>query len=185
MTITYMRPHSEAAIVERMMGRERVNLDQQVEPRRHPVIELRISPQYFAVELIIGPDAWHDQRNFAGKMCVPEHQHALFRMLNNMSPDYVVGFWSGIYPDDQMYVSTSQLPPMRIFNEYMSTFAAGRDYLRIGCWYEAGDDALSEENIINELFERVRALHEIYEFTLWSSNNNFLSFYEREVVERR
>jgi len=31
----------------------------------------------------------------------------------------------------------------------------------------------------------VRALHEIYEFTLWSSNNNFLSFYEREVVERR
>jgi len=185
MTITYMRPHSEATVVERMMGRENVNLDAEIEPRRHPVIELRISPEYFAIELIIGPDAWHDQRNVSGKLTVPEHQHNFFRMLAAMDPDYVVGFWSGIYPDDQMYLTTSQLPPMHIFNEFMATFAAGRDYLRIGHWYEAGDEALAEDTIINEVFNRVRDLYMLYEFALWSSNNNFLSFYQREAVQRR
>lgn len=185
MTITYMRPHGDATTVERMMGREGVNLDAEIEPRRHPVIELRISPEYFAIELIIGPDAWHDQRNFSGKMTVAEHQQGFFRLLANMDPDYVVGFWSGIYPDDQMYLTTSQLPPLRIFNEFMSTFAAGRDYLRIGRWYEAGDDALDEDGIVNEVFSRVRDLYTLYDFALWSSNNNFQTFYQREVVERR
>jgi hypothetical protein len=70
----------------------------------------------------------------------------------------------------------------------MSTFSDGQDWLRIGVWYESEDPALNADAILNEVVQRVVALQKLYTFMLWTSNNNFQSFYRKGGVggpERR
>ena len=37
----------------------------------------------------------------------------------------------------------------------------------------------SDDNILNEVVGRVVALYKLYTFMLWTSNNNFQSFYRK------
>lgn len=180
MSIIYMRSTAEATAAEGIMGRDGLTTSGSIEPHRHPVIELRLTPDHFVVEFVISPDAWCDQRNFVGKMTVEEHRARFCQILNSIGDDYCLGFWSGPHLSD-LHLSTSQLPPSQILCEYMDTFAAGRDWLRIGHWYEPGDPALDEDTILDELVNRIRALHNLYTFTLWTSNNNFHPFYAKAV----
>lgn len=180
MTLTYMRSRADALIVERVMGREERG-QQITDPHRHPVIEVRLTPDHFVIELIVGPNAWYDQRNFLGKFTVKQHRQQLYKMLNRLEDEIFVGFWSGLHLGD-MHLSTRRLPPPHILFEFIETFAPGRDYLRIGRWYDHDDAALDEDNIGLEVFNQVRELYDLYDYVVWSSNNNFHSFFEREYV---
>jgi hypothetical protein len=78
-----------------------------------------------------------------------------------------------------MHLTTWQLTHGRVIEEWMATFADGQDWLRFGVWYEPEHPALSTDNIVNETFDRLNELYSLYDFMLWTSNNNFHSFYEK------
>jgi hypothetical protein len=178
LTLAYMRDTAEAATVEGIMGRDALTTSGSIESHRHPLIELRLTPQHFTVELVIGPDAWYDQQNFVGKLSIEQHRDSFFHLISGLSEEYCLGFWSGVHLSD-MHLSIDKIPPQRIFFEYLDTFAANRDWLRIGCWYEPGDPRLDAVCIREELLGRIRDLYTLYDFALWTSNNNFHTFYAK------
>jgi hypothetical protein len=178
LTISYTRSLNQAQAVESIMGRE-----DEIEPRRHPIIELRVTPYGFTIELIISPEAWCDQQNFVGKISIDQHRAAFSKLLAKLNGDYCFGFWGGTELSD-MHLNTGKMPPARIVTDWLNTFAAGRDYLRVGHWYEPSDPALNAENIVSEVFNRVRDLYTLYDFIAWTSNNNFHHFYSKAVAAR-
>lgn len=178
--LTYFRSREHAEMIERRMGRD---VQTQVEPHRHPVIELRLTPETFSVELIVAPAAWWDQQNLVGKLELP-HQRSAFRsLLRDLDPNYCFGFWDGTHLSD-MHLTTSQLLKGRVLDEWMATFAEGQDWLRVGKWVDATN--MNPTTMLAEAFDAVKALHPLYTYILWTSNNNFHSFYEkRERTMRR
>ena len=184
MTITYMRSQADAEAVERGMGHDGLQSAGALNPYRHPVIEVRMTADHFTVELIVSPDAWYDQRNFVGKFTVNDHRTALCKLVSKFEDTYYIGFWSGIYPND-MHLTTDKLPPNRILCEFFDTFAAGRDYLRIGRWYEVEDPALSEKMVEEVVFKNIRELYPVYNYVLWTGNNNYHKFYQKVQASYR
>lgn len=180
LTLMYTRPPAESLTVERIMGRETVH-HTETHIYLHPAIELRLMPEHFVVELVVAPDARYDQQNFVGKLTLQQHRETFYRLLSDLGSGYLLGFWSGAHLDS-LHMDTDQLPPMRILFEYMDTFAAGRDYFRLGRWYEIGDDTLTEDAILDEAFQRLRQLYAVYDFMRWTSDNNFHSFYKKAVT---
>jgi hypothetical protein len=182
MTLIYMRPDSDAKIVESMMGRDALSMADNIniESHRHPVIELRITPDYFTVELIVSPDAWYDQQNLIGKLSVKNHRDNLHQLFSELDEDYLLGFWHGVHLDDT-HLNTSKLPPPRIFTEYLETFADRRDCLRAGHWYTLEDSMLQADHIVDEVFDRVQELYRLYTFIAWSNKNNFQSLYKKSL----
>ncbi len=179
LSLPYLRSREQGALVERLMGRDTVGVSDNPEAYRHPVIELRITPEHFAVELIMSPLSWWDQRNFIGKLAIDRHRDTLRGIIqNNVDGDYRFGFWDGVELSD-MHLTCRQLLRGNILDEWMSTFADGQDWLRIGVWYEPEASQLSTDNILNEIVGRVIALYQLYTFMLWTSNNNFQSFYRK------
>ena len=142
------------------------------------MIELRLAPDYFAIELILSPFAWWDQQNFIGKFDLERQRHALRNTLIQMNDDYRFGFWGGIGMSD-MHLTAWQLAQGRIMDEWMSTFADGQDWLRFGMWYEPECDQLDDCNIVQEAVTRVGDLYNFYDFLLWTSNNNYHDFYQQ------
>lgn len=176
--LTYFRSREQAEMVEKLMGKDDVSVSGNVETYRHPVIELRHTPDYFAVELILSPYAWWDQQNFVGKLSISNHRAAFRNILSGMNTDYRLGFWNGTHLGD-MHLTIGQLLKGRIMDEWIDTFADRLDWLRIGKWYSAEDPALDTPQISVDAFEAVKELNEIYSFILWTSNNNFHDFYEK------
>src|SRR5262245_21110965 len=60
LVLTYFRSREQAEMVEKLMGKDDVSVSGNVETYRHPVIELRHTPDYFTIELILSPYAWWD-----------------------------------------------------------------------------------------------------------------------------
>jgi hypothetical protein len=176
--LTYMRSREQAVMVERLMGREGATVESNT--YRHPVIELRLTKDHFAIELIVSPQAWLDQQNLIGKLDLPQHRAAFRTLLRGLDPDYRLGFWSGTHLGD-MHLTISHLMHGRILDDWMMTFCDGLDWLRVGKWYHHGDPVLDSDAIVMEAFNHIKALHTIYTFILWTSNNNFRSFYEKRV----
>jgi hypothetical protein len=174
--VTYFRPVPEARRVERLMGLEMSGPQASVEARRHPVIELRITPHGFTVELVLSPDAWWDQQNMVGKLSLQRHQQAFYDMLCELDDTACLGFWEGTHMDD-LHLTVAQLPLITIFEQWMDTFEDSQDWFRVGIWYQPQDEALLAANIADSLFASVKALHNLYVFILWTSNNNFRSFH--------
>jgi hypothetical protein len=182
MTLTYMRSKAEAETAERLMGRDGLEIAHEIESHRHPVIEVRITPDNFVVELMMSPDAWCDQRNFVGKISIPQHRSRLYELFSDLKGDYKIGFWSGTHLSET-HLTTTKLPPAHIFAEYFTTFAAGRDWFRMGSWFEPEADALSEDSIVATIYQNIRELYTIYDFLLWSGQNNFHTFYRKAVAK--
>ena len=178
LTLPYLRSAEQGMLVERLMGRD--SADASGDIYRHPIIELRITPDNFAVELIMSPLSWWDQRNLIGKLTVPRHRETLRSILQRIEGDYRFGFWDGVGLSD-MHLTRRQLLRGNILDEWMSTFADGQDWLRIGVWYEPEDPALDDDRILSEVVEHIVALQQLYTFMLWTSNNNFQSFYRKTV----
>lgn len=178
LTLSYFRSYEQAKLVENLMGIEQSTCEHEVHAYRHPVIELRLAPDYFAIELILSPFAWWDQQNFIGKFDLERQRHTLRDILADVSDDYRFGFWGGIGMSD-MHLTAWQLMQGRIMDEWMSTFADGQDWMRFGMWYEPDDDRLNDRNIVQEAVTRVGELYNFYDFLLWTSNNNYHDFYHK------
>lgn len=169
-TVNYLRSAAEAQMVERLIGRDSSDPAQQVEARFHPVIELRLSPDYFAVELILSPDAWWDQENLMNKLTIKRHLLGFHNLLQEMHDDYRLGFWGGVNLSD-MHLTNKQLGSVQALDAWMATFEPGRDWFRVGAWYAAENyDAC---RLAPETFQHVKRLYRLYNFVTWTSNNNF------------
>jgi hypothetical protein len=180
LVLPYFRSKEQAQLVERLMGRENTEWRSAIEVYRHPVIELRLTQNYFAVELVASPQAWWDQQNFVGKLAIPRHRETFRSILQRINGDYCFGFWDGIDLSD-MHLTTQQLVRGNHLNEWMSTFCEGQDWLRVGAWYVPQDPSLDAGRIVNELTQRIGSLYHVYNFILWTSNNDFHSFYRKSL----
>jgi hypothetical protein len=178
LSLHYFRSLEQAQMVEKLMGIDSSPTQTEVYPYRHPVIELRLAPDHFAIELVLSPYALWDQQNLIGKLELERHRMTLRSLLRNMDTDYAFGFWEGTGFSD-MHLTTWQLTHGKVMDEWMQTFADGQDWLRFGVWYEPEHTALDEDTIVTEAFARVSELYNLYDFMLWTSNNNFHSFYEK------
>ena len=181
LSLPYLRSKDQAALVERLMGRDYAHAANHTDSFRHPVIEMRITPEHFTVELIFNPASWWDQRNLIGKLSIDRHRHDLRTRMSRMESEFCFGFWDGCQLSEQ-HVTTRQLLRGTILEEWLSTFADGQDWLRIGVWYTPEHDALRTDTILNEMLNRMGALYQLYQFALWTSNNNFQNFYPKNAV---
>lgn len=179
-SLPFLRSKEQAAAVERMMGRDGVSAPASVDWRRHPVIELRITPAHVALELVLAPTAWWDQRNLVGKFSLPRHREALQSILAHMGGDFSFGFWDGETLGDA-HLSSRQLARSGALTDLMSTFSDGQDWLRVGVWYAPEDARLCSGTLLNELGSRLAALYPLYAYLLWTSNNNFHSFHPTNI----
>jgi hypothetical protein len=184
LVLTYFRSREQAEMVERLMGKEHASESGNVDTYRHPVIELRLTPNEFAIELILSPYAWWDQQNLIGKLDLPGHRTAFRNVLRTLPLDYRFGFWDGIHLGD-MNLTVAELLRARVLDEWMDTFADGQDWLRAGKWYTPEDPALDSGVVVNEIFNTIKSLHNLYTFLLWTSNNNFRNFYEKRQRQVR
>jgi hypothetical protein len=184
LVLTYFRSREQAELVERKMGKEPATQTGEVDTYRHPVIELRLTPDHFAIELILSPYAWLDQQNLIGKLELSHHRTTFRNLLRNMPGDYRFGFWNGLHLSD-MHLTVSELLRGRILDEWMDTFADGQDWLRVGKWYSPDDPALDTGCVLPEVFNAIKSLHSLYTFLLWTSNNNYADFYEKRQRQQR
>jgi hypothetical protein len=175
LSVVYLRTRGQAVQVERLMGREEVANIHTVEVRRHPVIELRLSPEHFTVELLLSPDAWWDQQNLMGKLTVPRYRQDFYALLQGFDSKYCMGFWRGTRLSE-MHLSAKHFRHPRIMDEWISTFQPGADWLRLGAWYTLDDESL-QENAAIEVAKQIRSLYGIYQHILWTSDNNFREFF--------
>jgi hypothetical protein len=81
-----------------------------------------------------------------------------------------------------MHLTAHQLSRGTILKEWLGTFGDGSDWLRVGVWFSPGDPILQTDQITAELISRIGALYRIYEFAIWTSNNNFQSFYHSSTA---
>ncbi len=186
LTLSYFRSVEQAILVENMMGIDnKPNHVIKVDAHRHPIIELRLGPDHFAIELILSPKAVLDQQNFIGKLELDRHRATLRDLFRHMNYDYRFGFWDGTHLSE-MHLTTGQLAQGKVLTEWMGTFAEGQDWLRFGAWYSPEDPVLDAENIVYEATRRMNDLYALYDFILWTSNNNYRTFHEkRERFPRR
>lgn len=178
LAVQYSRSRSQARTVERMMGREEAAAAGDISIRRHPVIEMRLSSDAFAIELVLGPDARWDQTNLAGKLTIDRHNHQLYNMLIAMDKSYAMGFWRGVHCND-MHLTIGQFYHPQIMDEWMSTFEPGQDWFRLGVWYEPEDEDLQSDSFVEDVLEHIRSLYQVYMLASWASDNNFHAFYKR------
>jgi hypothetical protein len=175
LSVVYLRTRGQAVQVERLMGREEVANINSVEARRHPVIELRLSPEHFTVELLLSPDAWWDQQNLMGKLMVQRYKQDFYGILQGFDSRYCMGFWRGTRLSE-MHLSAKHFRHPRIMEEWISTFQPSADWFRLGTWYSLDEDTL-EENAVAEIAKQIRSLYQLYQHILWTSDNNFREFF--------
>lgn len=177
--LVYFRSREQASQVERLMGKDGAMINSVVETYRHPLIEVRLTPNHLAVELIVSPSAWYDQQNLAGKIAIPQYRVEFRKLLKKLGSGYHFGFWDGVELGD-MQVEVTYLMHGQVLNEWLDTFAAGYDWLRIGRWTPADTLPQDDRHLANEIFDAVQHLYGLYEFIRWTGNNNYRGFYEKQ-----
>lgn len=178
LVVQYLRDSAQARVVERLMGREEAAASGDLAVRRHPVIEMRLTPRAFVLELIISPDARWDQQNLAGKLTISRHKQSLFSMLRQLDNTYALGFWRGIHRSD-MHLTGQHLQHPQILDEWLSTFEPGQDWFRLGTWFAPDDPLLYTDDLSEAVSQHVKTLYTIYQHILWTSDNNFHDFFRR------
>lgn len=169
-TITYLRLPSEAQAVERLIG---LKNERQLEVKHHPVIELRLNADWLALELVLTPEAWYDQRNWLGKMSVPRYREEFHNLLTTLSPHIRVGAWQGDTPTDR-YLTSAELRFPRIFEAWAGTYSDGRDWLRFGVWYQT---AQVTPDVAHHLFDHAQAIYRIHQYIAWTGRNDFYGLF--------
>lgn len=176
LTINYWRGQGQGVVVERRMGRQIIA--EAVDLHRHPVIELRLAPEHFAVELIISPDAWWDQQNLAGKLSIERHRKTFYDAFQKFDDRYRFGFWSGIHVGE-MHLNAEQMRWKQVLDSWISTFSPGKDWFRLGVWYQPEELAAEATQIVPEVLRQIKALYRVYQQLAWTSDNNFVEFYQK------
>lgn len=175
LSVQYMRSRSQAANIERLMGREEIASVNNLILRLHPVIELRLSEQGLTIELLMSPDAWWDQENLKGKLSVSRHRYEFYTALMALDNGYMMGFWEGTHLSD-MNLAGKYFQHPRILDEWLSTFTTNADWFRLGIWYDIDDEAIADDQIVSTLVEQIKAIYPIYQYFLWTSANNYRDF---------
>jgi hypothetical protein len=176
LSLIYTRSRAQAVAVENLMGRDGAGIIEDIRAQHHPAIEIRLSADYLAIELILAPTAWYDQQNLIGKLTFKQHRDSLHKLLEKLPKACVLGFWSGITPSDA-HINLTRVPPKPLLYDFFDTFSAGRDWLRVGYWYQPNQEEVSANNINNTLLNHIQSLYRLYNFVTWTSDNNFRSFY--------
>jgi hypothetical protein len=176
LAMPFTRSREQAVLVERLMGRDSFGPLGQVDIHRHPVIELRLTENHFAIELIVSGASWLDQQNLIGKLEVPRHRQSLRSLIQSLPSDTMIGFWSGIEVDE-MHLTAAHLTRGSVLDQWIGTFQDVHDCLRIGAWYQPQDSVLSVGGILTEVSRRINSLYNVYDFVRWTSNNDFRTFY--------
>lgn len=177
----FLRAAGICTNVERLMGLEDVHSAAKVQPRRHPVIEIRLQPNYFAVEFVVSSDAWWDQENLMGRLSLPRHRDEFFSTIAKLNSQFCMGYWQGIALNE-MRISVRHLRRRPIFEEWLKTFEASKDNLRIGRWYALDDPVLSQESIEQTLLADIHALYALYTQVSWTGENNFRPLYRKSEL---
>lgn len=172
----YGRANNQAVLVERRMGRDDVTAER-IEPQRHPIVEVRLTPKNLVLELIVTPEARLDQQNFSGKLTIERHRRAIYEAIQTLKGEYYLGFWRGL-DLHEMHLHAKQFRWTQLLNEWLSTFSAGSDWFRVGVWYMPDAPQLVSGALIEELTDQIRALYRLYAHILWTSDNNFVQFYK-------
>lgn len=180
--LQYFRSATQATIVERLMGREEVAAARHIEARRHPVIELRLTEHHLAIELILSPEAWWDQRNLIGKLSIARHKLAFYDALRALGKPFKLGFWRGVHLSD-MHIQGNVFFATQVMNEWMSTFESGKDWFRVGIWYDKDDERIADPALLREdVLRHIRQLYAVYEHIVWTSDNNYQDFYQNSPL---
>jgi len=179
LAVAFMRSQQQATVVERMMGRG-TGKSALAQAYRHPIIEMRLTPSHFAIEMIMSPYAWWDQRNFIGKMQLQRQRDILRALLQEMGDGYKIGFWSGVDLYEE-HLTARQLLRGHFLEEWFSTFAAEHDWFRMGIWYEPEHALLTQDNMVIEAGRRLTTLAKLHNFVAWKSENNYHSFLNKNV----
>lgn len=179
LALQYLRTPAQAVTVERLMGREEIASIHNIDARRHPVIEVRLSQRHFTVELVLSPDAWWDQQNLVGKLSVPRHRHTLYQLLQALTPHYRMGFWQGPHLSE-MHLTANQFQHPPVMDQWQSTFEANSDWWRVGTWYDLDDSAVQDSTIFDTVMTDIGHLYPIYNHVMWMSDNNFRDFFEQD-----
>jgi hypothetical protein len=174
--VGYLRTRAQMVSVERLMGREEIANLETVEAHRHPVIELRLTKDYFVLELLLSRDAWWDQENLMGKVSIARHRQDFFVLLRTFERHFRMGFWQGQHLSE-MHLTAPYFYHTSIMTEWLSTFQPGSDWFRLGIWYPVDSEQLDSGQIVNEIMHQIRPLYDFYEFIRWTSDNSFRDFY--------
>jgi len=172
LVFAYVRLYGEAQLVERMIGLKSTEIDL----RRHPLIELRLTEKHLALEFVLSPLAWWDQRNLIGKLSVKRHHDELRDLLQQLPVEMILGHWHGTNLSEQ-HLTLRHLRSQRAMDAYLQTFADARDPIRIGLWQDA--EAINSREVVADLFEAVQSLYGIYKFLAWTSRNDYQAFYNQ------
>lgn len=172
LSVRYIRSLGVALTVERLMGRENISSSQQLKPRHHPIIELRLTPQHLSLEFVLPASAWYDQENLMGKLTIARHRQTFFTLLSRLDPNTKIGFWRGELLSE-MHVSVNSLHQSAMFTDWFNTFTPRQDDLRLGLWYAPNTPELEPNWLKTSLIERVLSLYHLHEFIGWTSDNHF------------
>ena len=175
LALQYARSKTEARRIERLMGLGIEAASTPVQVRRHPTIEIRLTPTAFCIELVLSPEAWWDQQNLMGKLNVQRHRESFYAMLRRLDPRYRQGFWHGTDLSD-MHIASTVSHNDHVLREWFNTFEPRQDYFRLGIWYADDDAALQGDAIHDEIMQQIKTLYRFYGFLLWTSDNNYRDF---------
>ena len=172
MKLRYLRSKDEVHRVERMMGIPPDGERSETRYIKHPLMDIRIDSKYLAVELLLTDQAWWDAQNFKRKL---EHhgaeRRAFIDLLRGLGTEYVFGGW----PDSrepELNTNAAKLTDDDELVEWLARFEPG-DWLRLGIWYNVQKSRLPTQGIAEEIIKRFAQLYPIYEFLLWTPENDY------------
>ncbi|MBN1874009.1 MAG: hypothetical protein JXA33_07250 [Anaerolineae bacterium] len=174
MKLRYLRSRAEVQVVEEKMGVPKLLDYSETQYTKHPMMDIRIDSEYLAVELLLTDKAWLDAQNFKSKVekHKTERQH-LVRILQDLGHDYIFGRWPDTSKPD-LIKTTADLANEERLLDWLSRFDPGYSWLRLGIWYtEYEDSRLTTGRIVEEVLYRFKQLYPVYQFLLWTPNNNF------------
>jgi len=169
-TISYVRLLNEAQTVERLIG---LSDGRALDMKHHPIIELRLNEDWLALELVLNPEAWYDQRNWLGKLRVRRYRDEFRDLITGLSPHMRVGSWQGAAPTDK-YLTSAQLRLPRVFEAWVGTYCDGRDWLRIGAWFPTAEVT---PDLTDVLFDHAQTLYRLHQYIAWTGRNDFYSLF--------
>ncbi|MCU0511546.1 MAG: hypothetical protein MUE40_03155 [Anaerolineae bacterium] len=174
--LVYRRSYARSAAIERLMGREPAG--SAAGPPPHPALEIRTTPLSFAIEFIVPVSAWWDAENLAGKWSLPRCRQQFYHLLAGLPAAGCIGFWAGV-EQQGLHWPLAARRATRHLDDWLSTYAPGSEAFRAGQWYPADDPALTAADFPARVLHTLRALHRLYWFATWTSDNHFRDFYRR------
>ncbi len=174
MKLRYLRSRAQVKAIEEMMGVPKLLDYSETQYTKHPMIDIRIDSEYLAIELLLTNQAWWDAQNFKRKIeCHNTKRREFVEILQSLGHDYIFGGW----PDTskpKLITTAADLANEERLLEWLSDFDPGHNWLRLGIWYtDYADFRLRTGRIVEETRYRFRQLYPVYQFLLWTSDNDY------------